>query len=801
MSTSLRLGIAEFRARPGRALLPGVALVVGVACLLAALVLSDALTRSVDEGAPLTPSPVGHVVDVKPLPYDSDPDAEEDRPKLDDALLSKLSAVGRAVPVQVAEADLLDAAGRAGQHRAEVHVQQPDLVRWPLAEGRQPAADNEVAVDKMTAYERGLKPGSKVSLAAADGKPFEVTVSGVMKKGGIDSQPVLVAGPDLARKLDPQPVTEEVWVIGGARDAVKAAAGTSYTVRAPAPDADKIGNDLMFILLPFSVLALATAVFVAAATFRAVYAQRQRQTALLRCIGAQRGPLVRRSLFEALLTGTVAGMGGALLGGPMAWILARTFDLTGISALFGAVELSPDLLPSLGYVVLGVVVAALLSVMAAVRPAINAARVSPLAALRDAESEVPTRSVRRLRLVFGLLFTGGAALLALMAVAAKGTAAAPLAVTFSAIAAVTGLFWILGPVTVPFIARLFGRIGGTRWTQWKLAGAEVRRMPQRSASVALPLLLASSMVTFFLVLLGTAQEMTYSFANEERPDATVVDAGERPLPSIPVRDGVAASVVLHKAENGAGADPEAFKAWLRAQNVAGAERFAAGTAIVPQHWEGRPFVESDGKRYEIVGTVPGTLTGFEPVVGGLTSGPAEKVLVALEPGTDPARFRADLQAALPDNPTVIVQTDADDRAEADRYMHLGTVMMMVLLGLSVAVAVTGIGTALTISVQERRKELALRRALGVTQGGLQGGVIAEAVMLALVGVIGGGVLGFGYAQIAVLAIGIDMTPPGPQVVLPLVIGAAAVVVLAVAAAFGPSRGAARIRPAAGLASG
>ncbi|MEV6239567.1 FtsX-like permease family protein [Lentzea sp. NPDC051838] len=795
MSTSLRLGVAEFRARPGRALLPGVALVVGVACLLAALVLSDALTRSVDEGAPLTPSTVGHVVDVKPQPYSENPNV----PKLDAALLAKLSGVGRAVPVQEGQADLLDGNGRAGEHRAEMMVQQPDLVRWPLAQGTQPGADGEIAIDKLTAYERNIKPGDKVKLAAADGRPFEVTVTGIMKKGGLDSRPILVAGPVLAQKLDPEPFTKEIWVIGGARDAVASAAGASYVVWDPAPDADKIGNDLTYILLPFSILALATAVFVASATFRAVYAQRQRQTALLRCIGAQRGPLVRRSLFEALVTGAIAGVGGALLGGPMAWLLARTFDVTGISALFGAVELSPDLLPSLGYVILGVVVAALLSVMAAVRPAINAARVSPLAALREAENEVPPRSVRRLRLVFGVLFTGGAAFLALVAIAAKGTVAAPLAVTFSAIAAVTGLFWILGPVTVPFIARLFGKIGGT---QWKLAGAEVRRMPQRSASVALPLLLASSMVTFFLVVLGGAQDMASAFANEERPDATVVDAGERPLPAIPNQPEAAASVVLHKTKDGpAGVDPEQFKAWLKAQNVSGGDELTSGTAIVPPHMDEKPYVEADGKQYKIVGTVPGSITGWTPIIGGLTSGPATKVLVALKPGTDPAAFRASLQAALPNNPTVIVQTDADERAEADRYMHLGTVLMMVLLGLSVAVAVTGIGTALTISVQERRKELALRRALGVTQGGLQGGVIAEAIMLALVGVIGGGVLGFVYAEIAILATGIDMSLPGLKVVLPLVIGAVAVVVLAVVAAFGPSRGASRIRPAAGLASG
>ena len=75
------------------------------------------------------------------------------------------------------------------------------------------------------------------------------------------------------------------------------------------------------------------------------------------------------------------------------------------------------------------------------------------------------------------------------------------------------------------------------------------------------------------------------------------------------------------------------------------------------------------------------------------------------------------------------------------------------------------------------------------------------MLTALVGVIGGGVLGFGYAEIAILATGIDMSLPGIRVVLPLVIGALVVVVLAVLAAFGPSRGASRIRPAAGLASG
>ncbi|GLZ31610.1 membrane protein [Lentzea sp. NBRC 105346] len=790
MFTSLRLGLAEFRARPGRALLPGAALIVGVACLLASLVLSDALSKAVEEGAPTTPSTVDHVVTVAPR-------AEA---KLDDAVVTRLSGVARAVAVQRGEADLLDANGRAGEHRAEVDVELPDLRRVPIAEGHGPAADGEVAVDKLTAYNRGLRPGDHIRLADKSGRPIDVLVSGITKRGGLDSRPVLVAGPDLVHRLDPEPSTREIWVIGGQRGAVETAAGTGFDVSAPSPDADSIGNDMTTLLLPFSILALATAVFVASATFRAVYAQRQRQTALLRCLGAQRGPLVRRNLVEALLTGAFAGVLGALLAGPTAWVLARTFDVTGISGLFGAVKLSPDLLPNVGYIVLGVCVAAALSAMSAVRPAIGAARVSPLAALRTSDNEVPSLSVRRLRMAFGIVVTGFAGLLAFGAVAAKGSTGAFFFAVFSAIFAVTGLFWILGPVTVPFVARLFGRIGGTHW---KLAAAEVRRMPQRAASVALPLLLASSMVTFFVVVLGTAQNLTDDFANQARPDVTVVDAGSRPLPAIPGAPGVAASVAVHQNDDHVyGVDPARFNEWLKAQHLGAVDGFGPGTALA--HERSGSSVTVGGKSFRVVGAIPDGIGYPSAVVADESIGPVKQVFAALQPGTDPAAYRSAIHSALSNAPTVVVRTAADERAEADRYLHLGTVLMMVLLGLSVAVAVTGIGTALTISVQERRKELALRRALGVTRGGLQGGVVAEAVLLALVGVLAGGALGFAYAQLTLVATGAfdDASPlPGFRVLLPLLIGGAIVVTLAVVAAFGPSRTASRIRPAAGLASG
>ncbi|MEU4766753.1 FtsX-like permease family protein [Actinosynnema sp. NPDC023794] len=824
MPTSLRLAVAEFRNRPGRAALPGVALVVGVACLLAALMLSDAMVRATNDGAPTVPAGVDLV--VRPPLYS---DAVLDQATAD--RVAQVPGVTVAQPIREVRADLLLEDGRAGDRRATADIEpdRDDLHRVPILEGRSPGSDGEIAVDRVTAYEHGLKPGASVRVADAAGKPLDVVVRGITKRGSLGEEPMIVVGEGLAAKLGGEPRVEAIYVVGGDRDAVARAVGEGFPVDTRAAiAAEPPNNDLAAVLLPFSILALATSVFVASATYRAVYAQRQRHTALLRCLGAHRGPLVWANLFEALLTGAVAGVVGAVLGGSVAWLLARLFDATGLSSLLGAVELSPPLLPTVGQLVIGVVTAATLSAFAAVRPALAAARISPLAALRTSEGQTPDQAVVRRRRIFGVVLVVTAAAMAALAVLASGSLAAIFLVLFSGITAVFGLFGVLGPVVVPALGRIFGtvasRFGGA---QWKLAAAEVRRVPQRSASVAMPLLLAAAMVTFFAVTVGSAQRMEDEFSNEPRPDAVVADSGGRALAggvgAAANRPEAATAVVLHgvvteqrDAEGHTvptqlvGADPERLREWLTRQNV-NAKDFAPGAVLLDEWYAerfgaqvGRPFtvegLPGGPRTATVVGTFAGSLLdGADVVLAEPGLAPATKVLVAFGPGADPAAYEAGVRAALADSPTVLVKTKAETDAQNQRYLDLGIVMLMVLLGLSVAVAVTGIGTALTISVQERRKELALRRALGVTKGGLQGGVVAEAVLLALVGVLGGGVFGLVYAELTLAAVGVFVWPTAAA--LPLLVGGAGVVVLAVLAAFGPARGASRIRPAAGLAAG
>ncbi len=824
MPTSLRLAVAEFRNRPGRAVLPGVALVVGVACLIAALLLSDAMVQATQDGEPSVPAGVDLV--VRPTPRAA---TEIDRTTVD--RVAAVPGVREVVPVRMVEADLLLDDGRAAvrRARADIEVDRDSVRRVPMLDGRAPAADGEIAVDRVTAYQHNLHPGSSVKIADTAGKPLDVVVRGVTKRGGQGEEVRLVVGEGLAAKLGGTPVYLSLHVFGGDETAVAQAAGDGKRVDAvTAVKAEPKDNEIAIVLLPFSILALTTSVFVAAATFRAVYAQRQKHTALLRCLGAHRGPLVWANLMEALLTGAVAGAVGALLGGSVAWLLARLFDGTGLSALFGAVELSPPLTPTVGYLVLGVVVAGLLSAFAAVRPSLSAARISPLAALRTSEGATPDQAVVRRRRVFGLILVGGAALLAVLGVLAKGSVAAIFLILFSGIAAVAGLFGVLGPVVVPALGRIFGsvaaRFGGA---QWKLAAAEVRRVPQRSASVAMPLLLAAAMVTYFAVTVGSAQKLEDEFSNAPRPDAVITDAGARPLTggatAAANRPEVAGSVVMHTTRGSrldrlgesyptrvAGVDAERMRDWLAVQHEARPD-FKAGTVLLDEYTArnldavvGQPGtldrLPRGARPATFVGTVPDTLVdNVDVVLPDTAIAPASKILVAFKPGTDPAAFQKTVRASLADAPTVLVKTKVDTNAQNQRYLDLGILMMMVLLGLSVAVAVTGIGTALTISVQERRKEMALRRALGVTKGGLQGGVVAEAVLLSLVGVLGGGLFGLLYAELTLLAFGVYALPAASLV--PLLVGGVGVVALAVLAAFGPARGAARIRPAAGLAAG
>jgi putative ABC transport system permease protein len=825
-----RLALSDLRGHPGRTLLPGLALLVGVACLIASLMLGDAMNDAFKAGAERVPQPVGVVVSTVADPNTQPPDLTQVAKQL-----TGVGGVAKVVPVQQVNVDMLDANGRALPERiqAAIDAGDPSLNRYALADGHTPAADGEVVVDKVTAYQRHLAPGTKVTLADAAGHPIQATVSGVTQMGSKGDQPFLIVGKDLAAKLNPSFQTSELDLLltPGTNDvtmrgnlAQQLGSGLSVTTADGERSIQSGDNTLRVLLLLFSILAMATAVFVAGATFRAVYLQRQKQTALLRCVGADRAPIVWANLIEATITGAFAGAVGALLGGAVARALGWILDVTGVSSMLGTVQLQPAALPTIGYLITGILVAAALSAFAAVRPSLAAARVSPLAALRLAGEATPERRSVRARLVRGWLLVAAAVLFALGALATQRTVPSPFFALFSGIAAVAGIFGSFGPYVVPRIGRAIGWVAGKAFgPHVRLAGVELGRVPQRAASVAMPLVLASAIVAGTVVLIGTARDVAFSHGGIQTPDAQIHDTGQRPLgpdvlkaaqqPEVdqllPVSAAVKDVTVAGKPASIAGVDPSKLAAYLQSKHQPAAPQFGKDSALV-ESWLMDDWHLAVGQQVTIAGlpggtrtvTVAGTLPdisiGFAGVVvGDPAIAPVDSVLVSVKTGFDQGAYRNAVLGALPNAPTVEVETASQSDEETQRNLDLGAVMLMVLLSLSVAVAVTGIGTALSISVQERRKEVALRRALGVTRTGVTAGILAEAVLLALSGLIGGIVLGTVYAELLIAGLGVHTWPTLPWG--QLAIGGLAVVTLAVLAAVVPARTASRVLPAAGLA--
>jgi putative ABC transport system permease protein len=258
-----------------------------------------------------------------------------------------------------------------------------------------------------------------------------------------------------------------------------------------------------------------------------------------------------------------------------------------------------------------------------------------------------------------------------------------------------------------------------------------------------------------------------------------------------------------------GVDPAKLDAYLSALHQPAAGKLGPDTALVDS-WRLEDNKLKVGQQITINGLAGGprtvTIAGTMPqadlgysdlLVGDPGLAPVSALFVEVKPGFDQAAYRSAVLAALPDAPTVTVDTASQNSEENQRNLDLAAVTLMVLLGLSVAVAVTGIGTAMSISVQERRKEVALRRALGVTRAEVTAGILAEAVLLALSGLIGGTILGAVYAELLIAGMGVHTWPSLPWGQLG--IGGLAVVLLAALAAVMPARTASRVVPAAGLA--
>lgn len=746
----------------------------------------------------------------------------------------------------------------------------PGLAWYRVTAGRAPAATGEVLVDRRSADRLGVRPGDRLAVGAVQGRdlPAALVVSGLFTVDGPQpfQRTVLADGRDVAAwgvsDGETAPV-EEVDVLASPRTDVAAlqadvrSALRGYTVRtgqeakeAAVLDITRDVDVLGRLVLGFTAVALVVAMIVIANTFAILLAQRSRELALLRCVGASRRQVRRATLVEAGLL----GLGASVLG-----------VATGVAVLVGAVLVLPSfadvftgLRPVLGVgalvgpLVLGVVVT-LLSAMVPIR---RATKVAPLAAMRP-ETAAQVRRTSRVRLgagaVVGLL---GVALVA-VAVLTGDTTGVLLGVaggTFVVLAVV-----LAAPVLVPAVTRLVGAPLAAAGPVARIAVGNTRRNAARSAATSTAVFVGVCLISVLSVGAATTVRAVEEDLDRRAPlDVGITTSAEytpesdglpsTAVPAVAKATGIVAASGLRGlpvtfTKQGAkahtpqvqdavvGGDPAALRAAYR-----GDLPLADGLLLAPAPDEQavglNPAGAADGEKVVVrAGDRSVTLTLREvpnlPTVlvsaGTLDRLGAPRDVVAIwaraRDGADPVVVSAAVDAALRSSSglaglsasgsaaggvAVADYYDSGSLAQRASIVQVMDVLLLTatgLLGVALVISLVGIANTLSLSVIERARESAVSRAIGMTRRQLRAGLAVEALLLGGVGCLLGLVVGsvLGWAGASALLSG--LTDVGGPVVPAGRVGAlvAVALVAALLASVLPGRRAARVSPTQALA--
>jgi putative ABC transport system permease protein len=844
-------GLLEYRAR---LVLTAVAVMIGVALVAGTLMLTDAVGRSVRHLTARAHAGVDVVVGNADDPKAGPPQAIG--PHLA-AAIRAVPGVGAAAGVVVAEK--VQMVGRNGQpihHRRAVNL----VTSWPddpalasgntLRQGRPPAGGGEVVLDAATAVIGGWRLGDTLGIVGADGGVHRFRVVGVTGFAGRDSPASQLDSfdtPTVAvlqtataqRLLGRGDAVDEVHVraapgvrTDALRDRVarvlppgrlEAVTAAGLATR-QAAEVQGYVNGLGAVLLVFAAVALLVGGFIIWNTFAVLVADRTRQIALLRLLGATRRQVLGGVLSEAAVVGLVAAAGGVAAGAGAAVGLRALLRGLGNTLPPAGLVLAPRT------VLVGLGVGALVTMAAALAPARRASRVAPLQAIREASVSVAT-TAGRTRIAVGLAVAGlgVAAVTAGLTLRARSTVAAGL----GALALLVGLT-ALGPVLAPLLGRAVGlplaRLAGS---VARLARDNVVHAPRRSAATMGALAVGLTLAAGTGVLAASATRSVHA-GIQAASNADLYLEGRLPAPvvarlaalpevgtALPLDTGHVR--VMGQRIGMDGVDPQAaermFRLEMRSGSVRALDRPGGGVLVSARLAAGhgwRPgsmvpvgFTEVGATRQlPVVGVFSADrLFGAEVILPNsvveqyfpLNRGMADLVLVRAAPKTSPATLQAAVQRVLAPHPDVTVRDRAAYQREragdlGDLGGALGLLTALVLL--AVGIATLGIANTLALAVFERTRELGMLRAVGMTARQLGAMVGWESVIIAVSGALLGSALGAGLG--AALASAITIQQAGTAtIVLParqLLVDLALASTAGLIAAAVPARRAARLSP-------
>ncbi|MBY8875894.1 ABC transporter permease [Micromonospora sp. PLK6-60] len=838
-----RATMKSLLARKVRLVLSGLAVVLGVMFVSGAFVLTDTLGRSFDAVFADGFSDIDVTVSAKPKVALSETEGEQVAAPLPASAVERVrrDVPGVAEAVGVVSADGARLIGSNGKvvtsfgppQLGENWLGESDLVELRPG-GREPRADDEIVVNAALAQAANVKVGDRVGVLTLAPKK-EFTLVGVFGySGGRDSiggvnqvafttpvaQQLMLGKPDVFTTITVRAadgVTPQRL-----RDDVAAALGADYVVKtgeqAAADQAAGLKQGLDFfnkVLLGFAAVALLVGTFLILNTFSIIVAQRTRELALMRALGASGRQIVGSVVLEAVAVGLIASLLGLAAGIGVGALLAYLFGkLAGGLTLAGLGVPAAAVIGALG-------VGLLITVVAALLPAIRAARIPPIAAMQDVAN--PDRPLTKVTVAGSLVTAVGAVLLF---VGLDGHAGGnTLAVILGGV-----LFAFIGvALLTPLISRpVVGLLGSLfAWSvPGKLGRLNSGRNPRRTAITAAALMVGIALVTGVTVILDSAKGSIGALA-EDRIKAELVIAGAqsgpRPAtfdPSVLTEAAKIPGVQLVDGEYGDMAVVGGKRTWVgAASDVSALERIFGARATagdISRLGPDQMLFSSDtakSRNVSVGSQVPVQLSRGETrtfTVSGIYESsqltnpvmlPVEATkdfaipqpsqgFVQLAPGTRVADVQPQVERLLADSPEVSVADRAAFIKQQTSMLDTPLQMIQILLALAIVIAVLGIVNTLALSVLERTRELGLLRAIGLRRAQTMRMITVEAVVISVFGALLGVVVGTGLGAAVVRALrdeGItDLHLPWTQMAVMLglaaVVGVAAAVVPAIRAA-------------------
>jgi putative ABC transport system permease protein len=790
-----------------RATLTAFAIVLGVAMISGSFVLTDTLGKTFDGIFAESYADTDAVISSKEATSNADNTA--DTPAFSADVLRQVEALPGVRSAQGSiedQAQLVDAdgnpIGKADDGIAIAVDASADQRLNPLqlVSGTWPRGDAEIAVDRSTADDQKFDVGQTVG-AFADGPVRQYRISGIVRYGTADSlggATISVFDLPAAQQLFDKPDQLDLIRVS-ADDGVAAPAlmeqirpllSETTQVKSAAAQAEADSQDtqdglafIKYFLIGFGGVALFVGSFVIANTLAITVAQRMRELATLRTLGASRKQVLGSVVLESVAVGIIGSLIGLFLGLGIAVGLNTILKASGID------------LPSEGTVfsartiVVSLAVGTLIALVASLRPAIRATRIEPIAAVREGAVMPPSRFARYAVRVSTATFVAALGLFS------YGVFAGGLEIKVRIVALVVGVLLLFASVAmvasrvVKPLAYVLGapgaRLGGSAGA---LARQNAVRNPTRTASTAAAVMIGLALITFVAVLgQGVRSSFTaavdelfvadYALTADFDPVSSKAAEAARGAPGVEAVSEVRGAEAKRDGEtiHVTGVDANLTKmvamTWSSGDSSVPAQLGPGGAFVTDRYADDNELAVGSaltvktptGKTLALrVNGIFDEPKGGSPFGGGVaiskeafdrafTSRINDLTLLKVSGGTSDANTAA-LARSVAAFPNVDVQTR--DEFKDSQLSDLTTMIniLYLLLGLSVIVSLFGVINTMVLSVFERTRELGMLRAIGMTRRQVRRMVRHESIVTALIGAALGITVGLFLAGLTTLAV-------------------------------------------------